>query len=1293
MGHTTVSVLLVTSLILKLLETGVTATDYCVIEKTSTDSICQTLQYYAEQSENISRQDDDITLTFLSGDHKLNELTFHLMNMKSFAFTTWSNKNDAKISVGFGAGITLENITNLTIQHVTIKPNPIEDTIIFRNIELFRLMQMNIIYTEVIVPLPTISPKMSNIRNTEITQSTFEHCVLIFGQEYDSSIKEISLAIRNASISSVRFDSIHSAVRITMDEGTYVLNFTNSYISSQNTGIHLKVQKSKLIFGMENVNITNSSEIGVYIEDVSDKQVSITMDEGTYLLNFTNSYISSQNTGIHLKVQKSKLIFDMENVNVTNSSEIGVYIEDVSDKQLSNIRVNAVSCSFKANKYGIVINSSISLHSTFIVTLKTCHFESNRKGIMISSSIQAFFNVNIELCQFIKNQNAVMFRNKEKKSVEELWILTITMKNCSITNNIDSGIIIHKSRSVKLNMTVEFCNFTGNTGVSMLIDAADVKVDEEGSKLRLHNCTFIKNEDILQGTLASVVQLHGYIETLLSNCFFEDNRDTPIEINFGDLVFAQNNWFIGNDGYYGGGVSLIYSSIIFTVNTRVYFIKNNAIFGGAIYIVKKPSASKYPLCFYSAADSSHVYLTENTAGSGGDAIYGAALNDTCTANSDSNTSVSVYHNHFEFNYTKPILSLVTSDPKRICLCDKDTLKPMCSDIEYIFHTSKKDGYPGEYVVFYIALVGYEFGTVSGTAYIRALDNKHGQSVAINSKSCTAVHYPINSGPNTTVTLVLTTRELALREYGDRDDMKAAIDTYNQSKVIPETLLTTPVYIDIRVRSCPKGFSLINNSICECDNVKDLECIICNSQRLFKVSGTQWIGIDSSSGVLYTEHAPHGHINESAQWVTLDGVANECPVINGESLEIDEQCVNNHDGNLCGKCKGNYSLTLGRPDCEQCGNQGLAFLLFFILAGPLLVALLKMLDLTVTNGSVNGLIIYANLVWANKSIIFNSREWEFNEYFLKVFIAWINLDFGITVCFFDGFNSVWKAFLQFLFPIYIWILAIAIIFASRYSDRVARVFGTKSVSLLATLFLLSYSKLLTAVTTVFDGTSLGSTTVWTEDGTIQYMTDWHHIVLFLVALAFSMLFLLPFTASLLLIQPLRVISHIRPFQWVHKLKPFFDAYTGILKDKYHYWVGFLILARGAVLITTAITQNKRNDLIALTIVSALLCIHTGVYKKWYLTLIEKSFLLNLNLLATALLAIYVQQGFDERTKTIGNTVTSISVGISFAQFVCIIIGHTFMQGRKLYQKYYIQPVEDPNNPPLLIEGRHNSQFAS
>ncbi len=342
----------------------------------------------------------------------------------------------------------------------------------------------------------------------------------------------------------------------------------------------------------------------------------------------------------------------------------------------------------------------------------------------------------------------------------------------------------------------------------------------------------------------------------------------------------------------------------------------------------------------------------------------------------------------------------------------------------------------------------------------------------------------------------------------------------------------------------------------------------------------------------------------------------------------------------------------------------------------------MRQFTVTSGSINGLIIYANLVWANERIIFNSTENNFNEYFLRIFIAWLNLEFGLTVCFFNGFNSVWKAFLQFLFPIYIWIIVLAINFASYYSIKVAKVFGSNSVCVLATLFLLSYSKPLTAVTSVFDGTNLGNVIVWTKDGTIDYLSGCH-IGLFIISLAFLLFFLLPFTASLLFIQYLRAASHLRFFGWVNKQKPYFDAYTGILNDEHHYWVGLLLLARCSMLITTAITQNKRSDLIALDIISAMLSIHTGVYKKWYLNVIEKSFLLNLNLFAAALLGIYVQHGFDKMNKFNGNLVTSIFVGISFIQFLGIMIHQIIIQ---LYNKYRKQPESDEENDPFLITDR-------
>ena len=72
---------------------------------------------------------------------------------------------------------------------------------------------------------------------------------------------------------------------------------------------------------------------------------------------------------------------------------------------------------------------------------------------------------------------------------------------------------------------------------------------------------------------------------------------------------------------------------------------------------------------------------------------------------------------------------------------------------------------------------------------------------------------------------------------------------------------------------------------------------------------------------------------------------------------------------------------------------------FAAAGVLLVFFISALNLTVTQGMVNGLIFYANIVWTNyQSILFPQVESEPVLVFLKTFIAWFNLDFGIQVCF-------------------------------------------------------------------------------------------------------------------------------------------------------------------------------------------------------------------------------------------------------------------------------------------------------
>ena len=79
--------------------------------------------------------------------------------------------------------------------------------------------------------------------------------------------------------------------------------------------------------------------------------------------------------------------------------------------------------------------------------------------------------------------------------------------------------------------------------------------------------------------------------------------------------------------------------------------------------------------------------------------------------------------------------------------------------------------------------------------------------------------------------------------------------------------------------------------------------------------------------------------------------------------------------------------------------------------------------------------------------------------LSVFISWVNLDFGIETCFYNGLDTYSKTWLQFVFPVYLWVLVGLMIIVSHYSHRFAKLLGNNPVSVLATLFLLSYTKIL------------------------------------------------------------------------------------------------------------------------------------------------------------------------------------------------------------------------------------------
>ena len=138
-----------------------------------------------------------------------------------------------------------------------------------------------------------------------------------------------------------------------------------------------------------------------------------------------------------------------------------------------------------------------------------------------------------------------------------------------------------------------------------------------------------------------------------------------------------------------------------------------------------------------------------------------------------------------------------------------------------------------------------------------------------------------------------------------------------------------------------------------------------------------------------------------------------------------------------------------------------------------------------------------------------------------------------------------------FPLYIWVMVIIIIVSSHYSTIASKLSGRNAVQVLATLFLLSYSKMLRITITAFSSTVLvypdnSIRRVWLYDGNVDYLKG-KHIPLFITALLLLLFISLPYTTTLISIQQLQLRSKYRILSWIHKLKPLFDAYTGPYPD--------------------------------------------------------------------------------------------------------------------------------------------------
>lgn len=127
-------------------------------------------------------------------------------------------------------------------------------------------------------------------------------------------------------------------------------------------------------------------------------------------------------------------------------------------------------------------------------------------------------------------------------------------------------------------------------------------------------------------------------------------------------------------------------------------------------------------------------------------------------------------------------------------------------------------------------------------------------------------------------------------------------------------------------------------------------------------------------------------------------------------------------------------------------------------GIILVVLLFILNLTVTIGTINMFILYVNITSIFSTMLFQQEQHNF----VTTFISLANFDLGIKTCFYDGMDDYAKVWLELAFPFYLLCIATLLIISSRYSTKVQRFTARKTLPVLATLFLSSYTKILLAV---------------------------------------------------------------------------------------------------------------------------------------------------------------------------------------------------------------------------------------
>ena len=1074
----------------------------------------------------------------------------------------------------------------------------------------------------------SVSVNSKSVENNCVNRNGFSYVPILCGGIILEGTTETLLL--NLTLKYVGFEAFHS-------HGFVVQNLTA--VSSCRHGINTKYTTN---ISIQNVVVSGSKGHSLCFEQtqnmsVSGGRLSNSSDNGIYIENSSDIILNS----IQFYKMKIKAIhlFQTRNTNVTNSKMnvcflFCVYIQCASNTLFHNVTVMERGI-WGQNIWGTsFINLNMTSLNTGLLLLNASHTVIEQSYLTVAQgSINALF---------INNSKETVIKNVTTNTPLSIQNSCNTLFDGSHMWNVinQPALMVYGG----INTTIQHMSFKEfNGSFTDITNHPAVVVLYQTGNVNFHHCTFTGNE-------VSAVKAVG-----------------------SDLTFSGTVMFVNNTASLGAAVILQQKSVMtLAQNSSLLFINNHAIsVGGAIYVdtntfyeVDEEGNAEHitlhAVCSFQFKGESFEFHN-NCAGSGGDVVYGGHMGLATTATGSN--CLQQFKQFSVINQTNT-MSVISSQPSRVCVCNS-TGYPDCLRVFYT-HTV----YPGESISLQAVVVGQDFGTGAGSIYGQFLSSGVEEraklepwqySQEVSQTHCNQLTYSILAAPTRSIDLVLTAVEMGEVQIVSNTTVNSTLKEYhkfqNGDGLFPQELLDFPVYINIIVRPCPVGFSLSESSHkCVCNptlsELPGVNCYIEN--QTFERSGTSWIGLNDETEIVVSQYCRMVFCDETAQNITVGN--------------LDLQCNYNRSGVLCGRCRKGLSVPLGTHRCLRCSNRYLSLLLPFALAGFVVVFAIKILDVTVSTGYINGLILYFNIIqcaWA----IFRAQG---HNNALAVIVSWVNLDLGIETCFFDGLTQYWKTWLQFLFPLYIWTISGAVIILARYSSRMATMMGSNPVSVLATLFLLSYTKLLRVCIAIISLTYVeypnGTKMVWLFNGNIEYLGA-EHLPLFVVAVVVLIVLCVPYTLILLLGQWLNKCTNEVISRVMFRIKPIMDAYYGPLKDNHRYWIGVLLLSRAIIHIVLALNPDRTGRAIWLAI--AVLSIFLlqmigyvkGFYQSWCVSAYEVTIISNLALYTLAKL-------YSEGTESF--TLDNIFVGAATLQMCCLIIYRLYIISKRQISRILTTP---------------------